>query len=518
MNTIKLNQWSFKLKLRLIFGVVLFCVFILFLFAKIVPGGKISYSFSQHRLNNFFAARGAFRDFRPGLRMDLNDKNFLKVISDPLYFRIFSPRNFNKARITLKYDDKLSDESPIIEMGLLKGTHDGNYELKPVENKIIDSLSSSWNKLESDAGFLILQKEKNYDNENNFWQDFNDDRLLNCSGESFGCTTFYNYILSKKYSSLESIINPGEINQALRGSHQFFVYFKEGEWFLDFSLRNLGLESGGEKVEVKVFSGQELIAEKYLVDNDTIISGEAFNNNEPQGEIMGKLEVQGKASEEALYRVEVKASDDVVIEQIKSSSDHIVFINKLWPVYEKNVSSFFTTVNNLSVKTFETESLGEVNFANNITNLDKTYYNLELQSNDYSREVKGLELEKTGILIELNGVIALAEKNYFNPVPNKLDRFFSSNKGISYLIADYDVPQEDGDFKVATIDFDLSGANIDNGFYSFVISIPGLSQDSNDQTDEVKNYLKIKEIKIEFEGKNIFAKIKEKLNDWRRNK
>jgi len=105
MNTIKLNQWSFKLKLRLIFGVVLFCVFILFLFAKIVPGGKISYSFSHHRLNNFFSARGAFRDFRPGLRMDLNDKNFLKVISDPLYFRIFSPRNFNKARITLKYDE-----------------------------------------------------------------------------------------------------------------------------------------------------------------------------------------------------------------------------------------------------------------------------------------------------------------------------------------------------------------------------------------------------------------------------
>lgn len=519
MNINRFNQWSLKLKLRLIFGFILLIIFVFFLGLKIVPKGKISYSFSPSKANSFLSARGAFRDFRPGARIDVNDKKNLKIISDPLYFRVFAARNFNKAKVTLKYQDSLSSSSPIIELGLLRGGQDGSYDLQAVENKIISRLSSSWFKIESDKDFLILQKENNYKNEADFWQDFSQDKLIDCEDGVLNCTTFYKQSIIKEYSPAATrVINPKEIDQALRGGHQFFVYFPEGEWYLDFSFRNLGLKTDGEKIELKVFSDSELIAEKSLVVADVSASKEAFNNDKRQGKVIENLGLEGKTKRAALYRVEVKASDDIIIEKIRSSSDHLVFINQLWPVYEKQVLHFYTAVNNISLKTFETESLAELSFADDTYQLDKTYYNLQLQSAKHSSDIKELSLGNTGILIELNGVMALDRESYFNPVANKLDRFFSTASDAEYLLASYTEPREEENFKIATLDFDLSGANNDEGFYSFVISIPGLTHNSDEKINESENYLKIKGITVEFEGKSLFAKIIEKLNEKRRSK
>lgn len=513
MNINKLNQRSLKTKLRLILGFVLFLVFALFISFKVVPSGEISYTFSQKKANNFFSSRGAFRDFRPGLRIDNEDKNSLKIISDPLYFRVFNPRHFNSARVTLKYEDNLSEASPIIELGLLKGEENGNYELKPLQNKILDSLDSLWHKIEGDKEWEIFQRQELYKNEADFWQDFNEDKIENCPKGVFNCTAFYNYELIREYNlPAPRVIKELEINQALRGAHQFFVYFRSGEWYLDLSFRQLNLKDISEKIEVKIFSGKELLIEKTLVPEGNVASEEAFNNDNRQGRVIDSLGFKADIEKDVLYRVEIMASDDVVIEQIKSSSDQIVFINSLWPVYEKNVDSFFTEVNNVTLKTFETESLGVINFNGNIEKLDRTYHNLLLESKDKSERLKELSLENTGVLIELNGLISLNRDTFFQPRAKKLDRFFSSELDVSYVIANYNSPEQDGLNKVAVADFDLRGVNSDNGFYSFVISVPGLNLDPKIQDEEVRqNYLKIKEIRIDLKGKSLMDKIIEKF-------
>lgn len=518
MNIQKINQWSLKTKLRLIFGFVLFLVLTLFISFKIVPSGEITYTFSQKKANNFFSAPGAFRDFRPGLRIDNKDKEALKIISEPLYFKVFSPRHFNSARVTLKYEDSLSEESPIIELGLLKGEENANYELKPLENKIIDSLSTTWHKIESEKDMAIFQQQDVYSNEADFWQDFNDDKLKNCPQGVFDCTAFYNHHLIRDYSLPPSrVIKDIEINQALRGAHQFFVYFRPGDWYLDLVFRQLALKDGLEKIEVKIFSGQELISEKSLMTEDVDTSAESFNNNIRQGSIIASLEFEASVKKDSLYRVEIMASDDVVIEQIRSSSDQIVFINSLWPVYEKNVESFFSKVNNITLKTFETESLGEINFNGERARLDRTYYNLSLESKDKSKGLKNLRLENTGVLIELNGLISLNKDSYFQPRAKKLDRFFSPETDASYVIANYKPPKQKDLDKVAVADFDLRGVNSDNGFYSFVLSIPGLNLDPRTQEAEANNnYLRVKEIKLDLKGKSLVDKIIEKFFSFKK--
>ncbi len=511
MKIIKLKNWPLNLKLRLVFGVFLLVILAFIFCLKVVPDGKASYK--KTWTNNFFSARGALLDFRPGIRLDSKAKDYLKIIAEPIYFNFYSPRSFSKAKITVKYFDNLSDETPIIEMGLLKGGLNGNYELKPLQNKIIDDLKFSWARIVDDGETLILQREKIYNNELEFIADFSEGDLENCVGGPLSCAVFYNYSNDYKYQApANNLTRSIKISQALRGEHRFFNYFNQGPWFLNFNFRDLNLNSEQEGVKVNIYLADRLIASQSLTGLDLSPSNEGFNNEKTQGETIGELRFFGLAEEGALYKVEIKASNDIIIESIESSSNQLVFINKLWPIYSQDLK-ISTEAKFLSLKTFETESLGTLYLNEEKFELDKTYSSLLLEAKDEERYLNDLNLEKSGVLIELNGFISLEGTNFFKPLPQKMDRFFSANGAASYLLSNYKSPRKEKDYKVASLEFDLNEAYLANEYYSFVISVPGLelSQSFNDQglLVEPKGYLGIKEIKIEVEGRSLLEKIKE---------
>lgn len=511
MKITKLKNWPFHLKLRLVFGVFLLVILVVIFCLKIVPDGKTFYKKTWS--NSFFSARGTLLDFRPGIRFDSKTKDYLKIIAEPIYFNFYAPRPFSKAKITIKYFDNLSKETPIIELGLLKGGLNGNYELKPLENKIIDELKFSWAKIVDDGETLILQREKIYNNELEFFADLSVGKLRNCAGGPLSCVVFYNYSYDYNYKApLNNLNHSLKINQALRGEHQFFSYFNQGKWFLDFNFRDLNLSSGQEVVKINIYLADKLIESQSLNGLDLAPSNEGFNNENPQGETIGELRFAGLAEEGALYKVEIKASNDIVIENIESSSNQIVFINKLWPVYSDGLK-ISTDANFLSVKTFETESLGVLFLNEEKFELDTTYSSLLLEAKNKAKYLNELSLEKSGALVELNGFIALAETKFFKPLPQKMDRFFSKDGGASYLLSNYKSPKKEKGYKVASLEFDLDSAYLEDNYYSFVISVPGLelSQNFNDEglPIESESYLGIKEIKIEVEGRSLSEKIKE---------
>lgn len=501
MKIIKFNKWPFNLKLRLIFGVVLLSVFTVFLLLKIIPSGEVSYSFSQVKTNRLFSPKGAFKDFRPGARIDFQDKKFLKIVSEPVYFRVFAPRRFERANVRIEYEENLSEKTGIIELGMLQGNNSGGYNLKPIENKIIDSLESCWQEVGNET--RIFQKDYFYKNELDFWQDFSQNNLANCSDGPFSCSVFYNYNLTRSYElDPNREIKNITINQALRGAHEFFVYFDSGYWFLNLSFRNLGLSGESEKIEIRVFQEDKLIKEFYVTDDSFVSSNDFFDNKKRQGRKISNLMIEDDSLSAALYKVEIRASDNIVIEEIKSSSDQLVFLNKIWPVYDKNNLSFFTDSSNLILKTFNSESLGLVSFSDKTFNLNKTHQNLFLENKESSDYVKELNLSNTDVLIELNGLISLNRENFFNPRARKMDRFFSLDDKFSYLITKYRSPEKKDNFKVANIEFDLGGANYDSGYYSFIVSVPGLNSENNSE-----EYLRIKKIEIKFKGKSLKEKL-----------
>ena len=520
MKNNKFKNWSLKNKLRLFFGLFLLLIFIAIFYLKIVPVGNFSYKKSWP--TGFFAGRGLMIDFRPGIRIDNNEKKYLKVISDPLYFNFYAPRTFDKLKVSFKYLDKLSKEAPIVELGILKGGENGNYELKPIKNKIIDDLKFSWKRVVDNSELLVLDRDGNYSSEEEFWADFNSGSLKNCAGGISSCAIFYNYDFKENYKpALNTFTHPLKITQALRGPHQFFVFFDKGDWRLSFNFRDLNLISDNNFIQANIYRGDILVESKIIEDDKKTASREAFNNrtfnnNERQGNLVGALSFNGQEEKGNLYKVEIKSGTDIVIEEINSSSDNLVFINHLWPVYNSEPITIFSDTKALSLKTFEVESLGKIYLNEKEYSLEKTYSNLFLEAergiNDSLKFLNELKLENSGVLIELNGVLALKSDKFFNPSPKKLDRFFSPDDGFLYLISSYNSPKKDGNYKVANLEFDLKGTSLSRGYYSFVVSIPGLILDETLNKDlKNENYFGIKEIKIKAEGKTLIQKIKEKL-------
>ena len=502
MKITKFKNWPLSLKFRLVFGVFLLVILVVIFCLKIVPDGKTFYKKTWS--NSFFSARGTMLDFRPSIRLDSKTKSYLKIIAEPIYFNFYAPRSFSKAKITVKYFDNLAETTPIIEVGLLKGGLNGNYELKPLQNKIIDELKFSWQRIVDDGETLILQREKIYNNELEFLADFSEGRLENCVGGPMSCAVFYNYNNDYKYQApANNLIRSIKINQALRGEHNFFNYFNQGSWFVNFNFRDLNLNNGQEVVKVNIYLDNNLIASKSLTGLDLASSNENFDNENRQGEFIGELRFSGLVEKGALYKVEIKAGNDIVIESIESSSDQLVFVNKLWPVYSEGLK-ISTEAKFLSVKTFETESLGSIFFNEEKFDLDKTYSSLLLEAKDGERYLNELSLEKSGVLIELNGFIALPDNKFFQALPEKMDRFFSAQGSASYLLSNYKSPKKEKNYQTASLEFDLEDAYLANQYYSFVISVPGL-----ELTEGGENYLGIKEIKIEVEGRSLSEKIKE---------
>jgi hypothetical protein len=134
------TKWPFYLKLRLFFGVFLLIIIAVFLYLKIVPFGHIVYSRSWPE--SAMASKGFIDDFHPGIRVDNNETNFLKIVSEPVYFSLFTSRGFDKAKLTIKYENKLSSNTPVFAVGLLRDKVTETYDLKtlgdttiPGENK-----------------------------------------------------------------------------------------------------------------------------------------------------------------------------------------------------------------------------------------------------------------------------------------------------------------------------------------------------------------------------------------------
>lgn len=498
-----LTKWPFLFKFRLFLGAVLLVLIGIFLYLKIVPDGQITYSRSWPR--GLATGKGFIYDFKPGERLAVSavdasgdgakaDRDSLKIIAEPIYFSLFTPRQFNRAVMIITYRDHLGSTTPIIEAGVLKDKISGFYELRPIQNSILDELSFNWPRLENSERRLILQAVKNYSSATEFEHDLADGNLKDCLKEKItACVALYNYSLLFNYRLLENYLpTPVTIGQPLRGAHQFYVYFN-GSWFLNFDFSDLNLDKAADPITVDVSFNDKVISSQTLPDeNKAPTSGEPENR---------RLALKGNSLTAGVYKVDIKVSDDIVINKIESSSDKLSFINKIWPVSGFRNLTLFTDVTDLQAQTSSPASLQSISFDNRRFSFDKTYEPFNFSGRPGVKEIK---LEKDDVILAGNGVFSFSRGNLFNPNWQKIDRSFSSIAGIKYVIADYQTPRVKDDLKIAQAEFNLSNAYRENGKYTFLISVPGLKT-----SDGSNDYLEIKEIKIELAGKTIFQKIKE---------
>ncbi|MEI7452392.1 MAG: hypothetical protein WCK37_04310 [Candidatus Falkowbacteria bacterium] len=455
-----------RLKIRIILWSILALAVFVFVYLAVVPDGYMVYE------NNFSGSiwhgQNFIEKFSPAERVE-NGHGFIKISGDPVYFSLFTPRKFEKARITMTYKNLNEAQNPVMELGLLMDKTVWAYKMEPLQNKLIENLSNSWTKIESN-GLTFLQRTKKYNNLDQFLQ----------SNPKREDLALYNYDLKapfvlSDYKSTSSWQN----YPSLRGAYQFYVYIKKEDLNLKLELARLeNLDTPDEAIVlVSDQAGQEV-----------------FRQNISDSK---KLDLNLKNLKEGTYKVELRTGDNIITKSLATTQNKLVFINRVWAM---TPTEFLADNNIVKVRTVAPASMGEFNFGGEKFNIDKTYEPFNFNLNSHA-EFNAVKTNHPDLIVESNGLFAFSEAAYFNPDFKRFNADLDLSK-INYVLANYQAPTELNGDKVVTLDFELSNAYREFNKNSFMISIPG----ADSSTDII-----IKDVKIQLWGQNIIEKIKQSL-------
>ena len=482
----------------LFWAILLFVVGWLF-WQAVVPGGKITYSRDFSHGNSFI------RDLTPSDRVaDGEDSGVKYIIGDPVYFTLRTPRTFDSAVLTVKFR-RMKEEFqspagdwnsklPVIEAGVLADKTVWRYDLKPLDNRIIDQLALIWDRTD-DNGVMLLQRDKKFGSVGDF---------LAALPERSGIAV-YNYDLPADFKLAG--YRPSEkgmvpvLPYPLRGAYQFYTYIKSETLDFSFVFSDLNRNTDPDPVDIFLYYDNEMIDSAHLDDDGVTADSGAVSADR-------SYELKEAGLPEGVYKIEIKTNDDIVTKQVRSSQSKFALINKLdlLPDDARDLK-LYTDSARIQALTVYPDRLQTIGIGNNKLALDKTYTLIEkvAPATASATPYNEIRLERDGVELSGDGVFAFSPEALVDPRQKTVDSSLDVNAaGIDYIIARYSPPAKTGEWYSATADFDLKHAYRENGAYSFIISIPGLRAD-----DGSVDYVEIGEIEVELDGKTLFQKIKE---------
>lgn len=475
---------KFIITLRVFLWLALIIIADWLLYKGIVPSGKTSYATDFSR-PNFFIGK-----LTPTERIKTPDAEAgsgTQIIGDPVYFSLRTLRKFDKAKLFLKY--KTDDAPPVIEAGVLADKTIWRYNLQPIENKIIDQLVLVWD-VKKENGLILLQR--NNSASTTLYGSIED--FLNKPPQNSEIA-LYNYDLNAEYllpDYQKSAENQPAV-PALRGVCQFYTYIKEEDLDFTFDFIDINKNKDEDPVDLNLYFNNQIIDTRHLDDD-----GIAVNSGKESATRQINLKTAGLP--EGVYKIELRANDDIITEEITTKQNKLAFINKIWLVGNGAADiDLFTDSNKISAQTVNPGNLQIIKVGEKALNINQTYKQFNIEAEQGVKEVK---LEKDDVILAGDGVFSFSQDGILNPGYKKVNGALDVNK-INYILARYEPPREEGGWRMAQAEFDLTKTYREDGKYSFLISIPGLKID-----DGVDDGVEIGEIKIELDGTALLKKIK----------
>lgn len=458
---------QFRLSLRLILVAFLLWLFYL----ALVPSGRITYNYAFTKPSDFIGV------LAPADRVEKPNSGTQKIIGNPVYFSLRTARPFDRAKVTITYQNPHALSN--IEAGVLVDKALWRYDTKPLANHLIDQAiaSGAWGLLE-DGSTLLLQKSENY----NSIQEF----LAKLPAKNQ--VALYNYDLASNYrlTNYQATSTPLVWSQPLKGNYQFYTYLKQEALALDFSFTDLNENKDPDPVEVSLYDELgNLVATKSLAD-DALATGSSKTRS---------LNFQQAALAEGVYKVEVKANSDIITERISGNLSRLAFINRLWLAASSKPINLYARGAALSFQTINPASRSLIYMNQEVIDLGQTYR--QFSSTGDCGELCQLKLPVGDVIIAGDAVFSLRADQLLEPRFTKLASRSTIPAGVKYILASYTKPKANTGWQEATVDLDLSQAYREQGKYSLLLSIPSLSAE-----DEVKDSLLIKNIQVELVGKD----------------
>ncbi len=482
-----LTKWPFLFKLRLFWLLFLLLAVIALFYFKIVPFGSISYHRSWP--SGLRSGQGFILNPSPKERVEIKSGQPLRLIGDPVYFSLATPRTFNQAEVIVTYQADLASTSPLIEAGVLVDKLVWRYDLKPLENRVLDELE--WMKL-SEGSLALWQKEAAYQTLDFFLADLARGDLVDCPDGPGRCLAVYNINPDFPDQAVVSAepAQPLEISQPLRGAHQLYVESAGQALRIELDLVDLNQDKAPDPVSLNLYQAGKLVDSQFLDDPNLEMTS---------GRLVEKSLSLEHPDAAGVYKVEIKASDDIVIKRLLSSSQKLSFINRLWPVSGSGSLDIYTDAAYLQAKAYTPASLQTIDFGGQPLPLIEAYEQYEGQA-PINNSVNLIRLERDDVILETDGVFAFSPEAILNPSLPRVSRYFRLSPVSRYILADYQTPSDQGQWKQARAVFNLVGAYREKGKYSFVLSIPGLKAGSGQS-------LLVKEIRVNLSGRTLWQKL-----------
>lgn len=480
-------------KIRLFLIIFWFIIAGLFIWLKVLPFGHAVYFQSYPDKFNLSGGKGFIGRFSPAERVTLPNK----IIGDPVYFSIFTPRTFSEVKLTITYRPTLTKQTPIIEAGVLVDNVLWRYKTQPLQNDILDNNFKDWFRLSS-GNTVLLQKNKIFNDIPSALQAL-DKGFKDYCNQPTTCLAWYNADDLSVKLPLNITSSPREfkiINTPLQGAHQFyFLNDKKGlaNFSLDFA--DLNINRDADNVEISIYNNSKKIYSQVVTDN----FGQELSNKVREFNVNFNTDLTGPTN---LYKLEVKANDDIVIKVIKDAPSALLAIGHLRPVASPlKPLSFWTDSSYIEINAVTPASRQTILFGGQDFKVTEAYQPFEFLND--KKGLKEVRLNKDDVILENNSVFSFAPEDFFNPNLIQLDRHFTLDNNIKFILANYQTPlQLENGYKQATVILNTKEAYREKGKYGFIISVPGLSLAS-------EGSLEIKSIKAEFTGRTIFDKLLE---------
>jgi len=353
------------------------------------------------------------------------------IIREPVYFTVRFPNRYEKVTAKFVYQN---NSCQTVKVGLQQATSgDWDYESKLLDN--LDFNNLPWARM-SDNNSILWQKNPVYTDLQTWLNDLSE--LENVAG--YNVASVLLLTLPDYLDYRRPVIR--QVN--IIGSFSYFTYSRDS---LDFVFDFLG---SVEEVAVRVRDqAGNLIFSTTTSDQEFSLELDNLNPG--------------------VYRVDILA-DGLATQTITSPQRYLSFVGNL-VLAEANVqlvtegSYLILSTDDFSGRQFV--RVGEQSVQ--IADINKPYIVNHLVG------VTKIDISTGPIKLVSNGFLAMSEADYFDPLNNQVE-IIDNDSDWDYLIADYKLPLQTGDWQTNEVSFDLDQAMIANGKLRFMIACPEASQ------------------------------------------
>ncbi|MFA6604155.1 MAG: hypothetical protein WCT10_04985 [Patescibacteria group bacterium] len=387
------------------------------------------------------------------------------LAGSPVYLDLAAPTDFDRVAVEVRFTNL---GNALLEIGALASNIDDQYDLRPADAPLLDSLS--WNRLAS-GRLAVLEKDQRYVSVDAFFSSPPPVEQVAAYRTSAQ--------LPLRIAGYEPRSEVRSFETSLRGRHRLYTYIKNEPLNFTFQIQDMNRQAGADPVLISVYRpGESEPLARAILDDD----GDTTDDQRSIG--LRSVAVSLTDPEESVYQIEVTAPADIFIRKILTPQRKVVFASRLYlgdhVGYSDRTAPLTVLTDGLSLtaKTSHAEGLQElaVGGAALAVAEPNAVYARRLHSAGLATVVS----PKRDILLETEGVFAFSAADYFTPFPLVIGWDTTAadleTRGIRYVLTEYETPRLEGSLKVARAEFAAASlASEPGGDHRFVLSAPGVA-------------------------------------------